>query len=148
MSTEHDLVDRLMGLWTTPLPADDHRALTAVRALYTDPVEVNGTALAATDLLTRARGVQRAYSGLHHRLLDRVETPDRLVIAFRMCGTHTGPLVTPLGTVAPTGRAVDIRTIDVLTLDAGRVSRIHVVADELGLLAGLGALALVEPAAP
>jgi len=143
-----DLVDRLMGLWSTPLPDDDEQALAAVRALYTDPVEVNGAVLTAADLLARARALQRAYTGLHHRLHDRVETPDRLVIAFHLRGTHTGPLVTPLGTVAATGREVAIRTIDVLALEAGRVARIHVVSDELGLLHGLGALALATPEDP
>src|SRR4051794_39352929 len=97
-ATLPDLLHRPMGLWSTPLADDDERALAAVRALYTDPVEVNGASLAATDLLARARQVQRAYSGLHHHLLERIDAPDRLVIAFRLRGTHTGLLVTPLGT--------------------------------------------------
>lgn len=99
-----DLAARLMGLWSTPLPDDDAEALAAVRAVYTDPVELNGTVVAAADLVDRARAMQRSYSGLRHRLLDRVDTPDRLVIAFRLQGTHTGPLATPLGTVPATGR--------------------------------------------
>ena len=44
---------------------------------------------------------------LRHELLDVVTAPGRLVVAFRMCGTHTGPLATPLGTVAPTGASRD-----------------------------------------
>ncbi|HEY2221192.1 ester cyclase [Actinomycetospora sp.] len=145
-NTPDDLAARLMSLWSTPLPDDDAEALAAVRGLYTDSVEVNGTVVAAADLLARARALQGAYSGLHHHLLDRVDTPDRLVIAFRLRGTHTGPLATPLGTVAPTGQPIDVRVIDVLTLTDGRISGIHMVADELGLLTGLGALELVEKA--
>jgi hypothetical protein len=58
-------------------------------------------------------------------------------------------LPTPLGDVAPTGRPVDIVTIDVLTLQPdGRVSEIWVLSDQLGLLLGLDALALSAPAAP
>ena len=142
-----DLAVRLMGLWSTPLPDDDAAALAAGRALYTDPVELNGTVVAAAVLVDRARALQRSYSGLRRHLLDRVDTPERLVIAFRLQGTHTGPLTTPLGTLAATGRDVDVRVIDVLTLVDGRISRIHMVADELGLLTGLGALAPAEPAA-
>ena len=75
-------------------------------------------------------------------MLDRVEAPGRLVVAFRMRGVHTGPLATPLGTVAATGRAFEIRVIDVLTLTGGRISAITMVADELTQLRALGAVTL------
>ena len=136
-----DLADRLMALWLDP-PVHDAAALAAFRELYTDPVTVNGAAFAASDLLARARALHRAYSGLRYEPLDTVTAPGRLVVAFRMCGTHTGPLPTPLGTVPPTGRPVAIRTIDVLTVDDGRISEVCVVGDELGALLGLDALAL------
>jgi len=139
--TTTDLTDRLLALWIDP-PSDDGAALAAFRALYTDPDDVNGTQFAATDLLGRARALHRAYSGLHHELLDVVSAPGRLVVAFRMHGTHTGPLDTPLGTVAPTGRPVAIRTIDVLTVVDGRIAAVWVVGDELGTLVGLDAVAL------
>jgi ketosteroid isomerase-like protein len=138
-----DLAERLFAAWIAP-PAGDDDALAAFRALYTDPVDVNGTPVAAVDLLARARALHRAYSGLRHELLDVVEAPGRLVVAFRMLGTHTGPLSTPLGTVAATGRPVSIRTIDVLTVVDGRIARVIVVGDELGTLLSLGA---VGPAA-
>ena len=35
------LVDRLMAVWLDP-PADDAAGVAAFRALYTDPVDVNG----------------------------------------------------------------------------------------------------------
>lgn len=139
--TDHDLVSRLMALWLDP-PTDEAAALAAFRELYTDPVAVNGTALGAADLLARARALHRAYSGLRHEPIDMVTAPGRLVVAFRMCGTHTGPLSTPLGTVPPTGKPVAIRTIDVLTVEEGRITEVCVVGDELGTLVGLDALAL------
>lgn len=142
-TTGADLVTRLMDLWTAPLPEDDAAALAAFGELYTDPVEVNGESLTLRDMLARARAVQRAYSGLDRVVLDRVEAPGKLVVAFRMLGTHTGPLPTPLGTVPATGGAVDLRVIDVLTLTDGRISGIVVVGDELGNLRRLGAVALV-----
>jgi ketosteroid isomerase-like protein len=139
--TDTDLAERLFAVWLD-LPSDDAVGLAAFRALYTDPVDVNGTAVTAADLLARARALHRAYSGLHHELLDLVTAPGRLVVAFRMIGTHTGPLPTPLGTVAPTGRPVAIRTIDVLTVVDGRIAAVCVVGDELGTLLGLDALTL------
>jgi hypothetical protein len=39
---------------------------------------------------------------------------------------------------------VRIRTIDVLTLDDGRISEVVVVGDELGTLIGLGAVRLAS----
>jgi hypothetical protein len=44
--------------------------------------------------------------------------------------------------VAPTGRDAAVRTIDVLTVEEGRISDVCVVGDELGALLGLGVLAL------
>jgi len=57
-------------------------------------------------------------------------------------GQHVGPLATQLGRVAPTGGAVAIRTIDVLTIADGRITGIWVVSDELGMLAQLDAVRL------
>ena len=144
MTASHaDLVDRLLDLWLNP-PPDDATALAAFRALYADPVDINDAAVSATDLLARARTLHQAYEGLRHEVLDVVTAPGRIVVAFRMLGTHTGPLPTPVGTVAPTGRPVSIRTIDVLTVVDDRIARVIVVGDELGALLALGA---VRPAA-
>jgi ketosteroid isomerase-like protein len=133
--------DRLMGLWAEP-PADDAAALAALRALYTDPVQINGTTMTARALLARVRATQRAYSGLRHELVDRVDAPGKLVIAFRLRGTHTGPLATPFGELAATGRAFTVRVIDILALTDGRISAVTMVADELGQLAALEGLRL------
>jgi ketosteroid isomerase-like protein len=133
--------DRLMGLWADP-PADDETALAAIRALYTDPVQINRTTMTAVDLLTRIRAMQRAYTGLRHELVERVDAPGRLVVAFRLRGTHSGPLATPFGELAATGRPFEVRVIDILILTDGRISAVTMVADELGQLAALGALRL------
>jgi hypothetical protein len=136
------LIDRLLRLWAAPPPEDDHAAISAFRELYTDPVSINGTDLSVADLVARARALHGAFDGLHAEVLDRVETPDRAVVAFHLHGRHVGPLSTTLGTVAPTGREVVIRTIDVLTVTGGLVSRAWVNSDELGLLGQLDAVRL------
>jgi SnoaL-like polyketide cyclase len=68
---------------------------------------------------------------------------DRLVIAFYVRGRHVGPLLTPIGTVPPTGRAVEVRTIDVLTIADGVIAALWVVSDELGMLNQLDAVGLL-----
>jgi predicted ester cyclase len=103
-------------------------------------VTVNGTSMPVAGIVARARAMQATYADRRMDVLDLVETPERVVVAFRMSGRHIGPLETPLGTVPPTGRFVEMRTIDVLVLSGGRVSSIWVVADELGMLTQLGAV--------
>lgn len=141
-TTDDDVVTRLLDLWSEPLPADDEAALAAFATLYTDPVTINGAAMSLADLLTRARATQTAYGGVGREVLERVEAPGKLVVAFRMTGTHTGPIATPMGTVPATGGPVDLRVIDVLTLTDGRISDVVMVADELTNLHRLGVLAL------
>jgi predicted ester cyclase len=138
-----DLVDALLALWRGPLP-DGPGAAAAFGRLYADPVTVNGNTLPLADLVTRARSLHAAYDDLGMEVLDVVAAPERVVVAFLMRARHTGPLPTPLGTVAPTGRRVSIRTIDVLTVRQGLIIDITVVADEFGMLAGLGALRLAD----
>jgi len=135
-----DFLRRLLRLWTEPI-RDDLEARAAFAQVYADPVLVNGLPMTVAGLADRARSLQHAFEGLRMQILDRVETPDRIVIAFVMHGRHVGPYTSPLGVVPPAGREVQVRTIDVLTLDRGLVSAIWVVADDLGMLTQLGAVA-------
>jgi ketosteroid isomerase-like protein len=135
------LVDSLMALWRGPL-SDGDAAHAEFARLYADPLTVNRTVLARNDLVTRARTLHAAYDDLAMEVLDVVGTADRVVVAFLMRARHTGPLTTPLGVVAPTGRQITVRTIDVLTVRDGLITAITVVADELGLLTQLGAVRL------
>ncbi|GAB3315591.1 hypothetical protein GCM10027451_31530 [Geodermatophilus aquaeductus] len=135
-------VDRLLRLWTEPLLAGP-AAEEAFRAVYTDPVTVNGAALTAADLVARARALQAAFADAQREVVSVVEDGDRVAVAFRMGGRQVGPLGTSAGPLPPTGRHVELRVIDVLTLTDGRISEIWMVADELGALAAVGAVALV-----
>jgi len=110
--------------------------------VYADPVVVNGIKMPIGELVGRARALQQAFAGLGMEILDAVETPDRVVIAFLMRGRHVGPFKSPLGTVAPTQRDIEVRTIDVLAVTEGVVSAIWVVSDDLGLLRQLDAAKL------
>jgi predicted ester cyclase len=135
------LLERLLPLWTEPVDGrDDPEA--AFGEVYADPVAVNGIEMNLTELAARARSLQQAFDQLGMEILDRVETPERVVVAFVMRGRHVGPYVSALGTVAPTGRDIAVRTIDVLTVSGGIITAIWVVADDLGLLRQLDAARL------
>ena len=134
------VLDRLVPLWTQPVGAWPD-PVAAFAEVYADPVLVNGTELALTGLIGRASALQRAFDGLGMQILDIVDAPGRVVVAFMMRGRHTGPFLSPVGTIAPTHRDIEVRTIDVLTVTAGGlISGIWVVSDELGLLRQLGAI--------
>ena len=135
------LLERLLPLWTQPVDSRDD-AEAAFREVYADPVVVNGLEMPIVELVGRARALQQAFDSLSMHILDTVETPDRVVIAFLMRGRHVGPFISPLGTVAPTHRDIEVRTIDVLGVTAGVVSAIWVVSDDLGLHRQLDAVKL------
>ncbi|WP_138734722.1 ester cyclase [Modestobacter excelsi] len=139
-------VDRLLRLWSEPLP-DDAAAAAAFRELYTDPVTVNGAPVAAAGLVVRARALQAALDVVEREVVDVVEGGGKVAVAFRLRGRHSGTLSTSAGPVPATGEVVELRVIDVLTLTDGRISDIWMVADELGALVGIGAVRLaVVPA--
>jgi predicted ester cyclase len=136
-----DLLQRLLRLWTEPV-GDGSAANAAFAAVYADPLVVNGKPMTVAQLVDRARSLQQSFEGLSMQVMDQIDTSDRLVIAFLMRGRHVGPYASPLGAIPPTGREVQVRTIDVLTVEDGRVSAIWVVADDLGLLTQLSAITL------
>ena len=81
------LLERLLPLWTQPAGSRDD-AEAAFREVYADPVVVNGLEMPIVELVGRARALQQAFDGLSMHILDTVETPDRVVIAFLMRGRH------------------------------------------------------------
>jgi hypothetical protein len=134
-------VDRMLRLWLEPFD-DAAVAEAAFGEVYADPLPVNGGELRVADLVERARALHTTYREITIDVLDLVEAPGRVVVAFRMRGRQDGPLTTPLGTVGPTGLEVEQRVIDVLTVDGGRVTGIEMVADTLAPLLQLGAVSL------
>ena len=137
-----DLLDRVLQLWTDPVPADDDAAVAAFRQFYADPVTVNGTSMPVAGLVARARAQQAALADLEIQLLDVLSGPGRLVLVFLQRGRHVGPLPTPLGELPATGQTLERQVINVLTLNDGLITDIRVVADDLNALVKLGALEL------
>jgi predicted ester cyclase len=137
----NDLMDRIMDLWSAP-PHDDQEAAAAFRMYYTDPVPINSVSTTARELVARARGIHRAFSDISYEIFTKSETSERIAIAFVLHAVHTGPLVSALGEIKPTGRPVNLRTLDILTVTGGRISEVWMAADEFGALANLGVLAV------
>jgi len=126
-----NLEDRLFALWRVA-PGEQGNAEAAFRELYADPVTINGTPMSVADLVARATALHRAFTDHEIEIVDRVEAPGKLTVAFRHVARHTGVWQTPLGDLAPTGLLVTGLGIDVLTIGPdGRIGAIWVLADEL-----------------
>ena len=138
-------IERLLRLWTDPLPEDASAAADAFRAVYTDPVSVNGTQLSAADLVERARALQATFDAPEREVLDVVQSSSKVAVAFRLRGQQVGPLNTSAGVVPATGRVITLRVIDILTVTDGLISGIWMVGDELGALAAIDAVSLSPP---
>jgi hypothetical protein len=135
-------VERMLRLWTDPLPDDATVAVAAFRELYADPVTVNGTPVAASDLVDRAQVMQSALEHPEREVLAVADAGDTVALAFRLAGRQVGPLETPAGRLPATGRRIELRIIDVLTLSDGLITTIWMVADWLPAYAAAGALRL------
>ena len=134
-----DVLSRALALWTESLP-DSDAALELFRQVYADPLVVNGVETPLTVLVERSRMLQTALAGTSRELVARVDGPDAIAFAFRIAGEHAGPLVTPIGDVAATGRRVEALAMDIFELADGLVTGVWAVADYLGLLVQTGAV--------
>ena len=131
-------IEKLLRLWTDPLPEDDDEAADAFRRMYADPVTVNGTPVNAMYMVARARVMQAALAEPEREVLAVVESSDAVAVAFRLAGRHVGPLDTPAGRPPAAGARLDLRLIDILSIVEGRISAIWMVGDWLGALAPAG----------
>jgi ketosteroid isomerase-like protein len=136
-------IDRLLDLWTQPLP-EGAAGRQAIRRLYTDPVQVNGNPLTADDLADRVNALQAAIESPARDVLDIVQSGDKVAVAFRLSGRHVGAFATSAGVLEPTGQNLTLRVIDILTLTEGRINSIVMVADELAALHALRAVQLLQ----
>lgn len=63
---------------------------------------------------------------------------DTVVVEFTGRGTHTGTLVTPMGSVPATGHSVTLHFCDVLTMRDGKIARQNTYLDTGSMMAQLG----------
>jgi steroid delta-isomerase-like uncharacterized protein len=65
---------------------------------------------------------------------------DRVATEHIGRGTHTGPFVTPAGTIPPTGRKIELRIGEVYELSEGKIRRLHAYYDSSTMMRQLGLL--------
>ena len=90
-----------------------------VRDIPTD-MEFRGT-----DIAMVAGGMAQAFPDIHRELFNIYAMENVIVVELAIRGTHNGALVTPAGTVAPTGRTIDVPCCDVFHMRDGKVISFH-----------------------
>jgi len=75
-----------------------------------------------------------AFPDIHHVIEETVAEPDRVAVRFTLHGTHTGDF---MGLPA-TGRTVAVPAIAILRVAAGKVTELHAVFDQAGMMRQLG----------
>jgi predicted ester cyclase len=64
---------------------------------------------------------------------------DTVIAEGRMIGTHMGPLVTPAGTLPPSGRSIAGTYVSIMRFAGGRVVHQRLYFDQAAMAAQLGA---------
>lgn len=77
------------------------------------------------DISFVASGMAAAFPDIHREIFAIYAMDDVVIVELAIRGTHTGPLVTPAGTLPPTGNPVDIPCCDVFRLKDGKVVSFH-----------------------
>jgi predicted ester cyclase len=87
-------------------------------------------------------GFPRAFPDVHSELLSICVAENVVVVELATRGTHKGELALASGTLAPTGKAIDVPSCDVLHFEGGKIISFHcynaasVMQQQLGV--GLG----------
>jgi predicted ester cyclase len=83
-------------------------------------------------------GLASAFPDVHRELLSIYVAENVVVAEIAIRGTHKGKLPLPSGTLAPTGKAIDVPSCDVFHLENGKVISFHCYNEASVLLQQLG----------
>ena len=80
---------------------------------------LNGQPLGREGDRHRAEILAAAFPDQRYDILELVAEGDKLVVRWRMSGTHEGELAGPTMTIAPTGKSIDIWGISMYRMEGG-----------------------------
>ncbi len=78
------------------------------------------------------------FPDLSFRATERIASGDYVVENWVGTGTHSGPMVTPTGSMPPTGRTATVLGSNTVEFKNGKIVRADVYFDTMTLLAQLG----------
>jgi predicted ester cyclase len=115
----------------------------AIFDTYADDVEIRAP---GTELDGRAAATAwidvflRGFPDLHHDILEAFEADNQIAAEIRFTGSHTGPLASPSGDIAATGKTVTLDYADIQRFAGERLQSEHVYFDQTAFLTQLGLL--------
>jgi ketosteroid isomerase-like protein len=81
-----------------------------------------------------------AFADMHRELYDMWSVGNTVFVRLALQGTHTGPLETPFGTIAPTGKKMDAPCVDIFELENGKIKKFDcypegsIILNQLGVM--------------
>ena len=117
------------------------RDLDGAVASYEDDAEVSdptGNYVGKLEILSQLESWTTAFPDAKTEVTNQITDGDRVATAFTFRGTHTGPLAGTMGTIAPTGRRVEVQMELVNWFRGGKVHRARESFDLAGLMDQLG----------
>jgi predicted ester cyclase len=111
-------------------------------AIYAEDAEVSdptGNYVGKLEILSQLRSWKAAFPDAKSEVTNQVTDGDRVATAFTFRGTHTGPLAGSMGTIAPTGKHVELEMELLINwFRGGKVHRARESFDLAGLMDQLG----------
>lgn len=116
---------------------DKARASVAPSYHY-DEVATQRTVDGIDKVLEIWKGWAKAFPDSKATFHDAFASGDMVVVEMSWKGTHTGPLATPQGEVAPTGKKIDLRAVQVQKVKDGKVASTRHYFDMATMMSQLG----------
>jgi steroid delta-isomerase-like uncharacterized protein len=113
------------------------RATLTTDCLY-DEVATNRKANGVNDIIAVWQGWAKAMPDSKATFDNQLVMDNTVLLELTWRGTHTGPLPTPRGDIAPTGKTFAIRACQVLEVSGERVKSVRHYFDMASLLQQLG----------
>ena len=110
-------------------------------AIYADDAEVSdptGNYVGKLEILSQLKSWKTAFPDAKSEVTNQISDGDRVATAFTFRGTHTGPLAGSMGTIAPTGKHVELEMELINWFRGGKVHRARESFDLAGLMDQLG----------
>jgi steroid delta-isomerase-like uncharacterized protein len=105
-------------------------------AVYTDPI---GRCEGRDAIQAYHEAADTPFSDIRLETTRLIEEGDTAVAEWRWQGTHTAAIAMPDGTeIPPTGKAVEISAVTVMTVRDRKVTRQRVYFDNVGMMSQLG----------
>lgn len=137
---------RLATEFLTTTDAQDWRAREALFRADGEFVTPMATLTGPAAMTAFSIGFMGAFSGVHHVLDHVVGEGDVAAVEGTWNGTHSGPLVTPAGEVAATGRSVELPFAAIVQTDGELITSVRIYFDQQAFAAQLGLIPESQPA--